>query len=862
MESSKKYEKNIREIVDLENAKKELENIVYKMGQTTQTMHMLTKPQRFYDNTRKTAFGYQNPLYLTQSQRIQPVLYNARALTEKHDPISVYDSKDTLITTEESRSLLRGLLKIELEPINAYFKNNRAMHRDYLRVNKGHVETLHELLEEARALKPLDEHIGHASKFVERIQELLVVSYTNASGSQPKSNTRKDRIQRPSSRSEKNKVEAQHRMFKSSSNKNNHVLDCNVNVALSKNYENICLSCNECLFSANHDACVVKYLKDVNKRLRWKPTRRMFNIDGNIIQSSPAIIVPLGNRLHTIRIPVVAPSTKTRMRYSIAKNSLNRAHVNNYVHPFNLPYWAFVQNSEILDSSSANVGFLGIIEIILWYLDSGCNNDHFAAIIGYGDLQFGNVLFTRVYYVEGLGNNLFSVKKFCDSNLEVAFRKHTCFVRNLDGVDLLSGSRGSNLYTISLKDMMKSSPICLLSKASKTKSWLWHCHLSHLNFNTINKLEKPDLVRGLPKLKYAKDHLCSACQMGKSKKESYKPNPEQSSDAKLHTLHMDLCGLMHAKSINGKRYILVIIDDCSRFTWVKFLRTKDETLKTIIKFLKQAQVSLQATVRYLRTDNETEFINQTLKAYTDDVGITHQTSVARTPQQNGVVERHNRTLVEAARTMLIFFKSPLFLWAEAVATTFLKFLHVFGALYYPTNNHEYLGKLQPKADIGIFIGYSPSKKAYIIYNKRTQTIMETIHVQFDKLTQMASEQYSSRPELQPLTSGQISSGHVPNQAVSTSAKPPSKNYLDLMFQPMFDEYFKPHMCVVSPTISAVTLPIPDTVDASSSTTIAQDAPSPSTSPIMKQQPLQSILQMLNNHSMNHCYYQVTSFDLL
>ncbi|GJS49995.1 retrovirus-related pol polyprotein from transposon TNT 1-94 [Tanacetum coccineum] len=458
----------------------------------------------------------------------------------------------------------------------------------------------------------------------------------------------------------------------------------------------------------------------------------MFNIDGNIIQSSPATIVPLGNRLHTIRIPVVAPSTKTRMRYSIAKNSLNRAHVNNYVHPFNLPYWAFVQNSEILDSSSANVGFLGIIEIILWYLDSGCSkhmigqrdkllnfvskfigtvrcsNDHFAAIIGYGDLQFGNVLFTRVYYVEGLGNNLFSVEKFCDSDLEVAFRKHTCFVRNLDSVDLLSGSRGSNLYTISLKDMMKSSPVCLLSKASKTKSWLWHRRLSHLNFNTINKLEKPDL----------------------------------------------------AKSINGKRYILVIIDDCSRFTWVKFLRTKDETPKTIIKFLKQAQVSLQATVRYLRTDNETEFINQTLKAYTDDVGITHQTSVARTPQQNGVVERRNRTLVEAARTMLIFSKSPLFLWAEAVATTcytqnrslihthydktpyellkgrkrVLKFLHVFGALYYPTNDNEDLGKLQPKADIGIFISYSPSKKAYRIYNKRTQTIMETIHVQFDKLT--------------------------------------------------------------------------------------------------------------------------------
>ncbi|GJZ66589.1 integrase, catalytic region, zinc finger, CCHC-type containing protein, partial [Tanacetum coccineum] len=186
-----------------------------------------------------------------------------------------------------------------------------------------------------------------------------------------------------------------------------------------------------------------------------------------------------------------------------------------------------------------------------------------AAIMGYGDLQMGNILISRVYYVEGLGHNIFSVGQFCYSNLEVAFRKHTYFVRNLEGVDILSGSRGSNLYTISMADMMKSSPICLLSKASKTKSWLWHRRLSHLNF---------------------------------------------------------------------------------------FLRTKDEASEIIIKFLKQAQVSLNATVRYLRTDNGTQFLNQTLRNYTDDVGITHNTSTTRTPQQNGVVERRNHTLVEAAMT--------------------------------------------------------------------------------------------------------------------------------------------------------------------------------------------------------------------
>ncbi|GKA91458.1 retrovirus-related pol polyprotein from transposon TNT 1-94 [Tanacetum coccineum] len=322
-------------------------------------------------------------------------------------------------------------------------------------------------------------------------------------------------------------------------------------------------------------------------------------------------------------------------------------------------------------------------------------NDQVAKIMGYGDYQIGNVTISRVYYVEGLGHNLFSVGQFCDSNLEVAFRQHTCFIRNLEGVDLLTGSRGDNLYTLSLGNMMASSPICLLSKASKTKSWLWHRRLSHLNFGAINHLARHGLVRGLPKLKFEKDHLCSACALGKSSKKPHKPKYEDTNQEKLYLLHMDLCGPMRVASVNGKKYILVIVDDYSRFTW--------------------------ETVRRIRTDNGTEFVNQTLREYYEKVGISHETSVARSPQQNGVVERRNRTLIEAARTMLIYAKAPLFLWAEAVATACsmirrrhdktpyellhdkppdLSYLHVFGALCYPTNDSENLGKLQPKADIG------------------------------------------------------------------------------------------------------------------------------------------------------------------
>nr|GEZ07675.1 integrase, catalytic region, zinc finger, CCHC-type, peptidase aspartic, catalytic [Tanacetum cinerariifolium] len=142
-------------------------------------------------------------------------------------------------------------------------------------------------------------------------------------------------------------------------------------------------------------------------------------------------------------------------------------------------------------------------------------NDHVAKIMGYGDYKIRNVIISRVNFVEGLGHNLFFVGHFCDSDLEVAFCQHTCFIRNLEGVDLLTGSRGNNLYTLSLGDMMASSPICILSKASKTKSWLWHRRLSHLNFGAINHLARQSLFRGLPKLKFKKDHLCSACAMGK-----------------------------------------------------------------------------------------------------------------------------------------------------------------------------------------------------------------------------------------------------------------------------------------------------------------------------------------------------------
>ncbi|GJX78152.1 retrovirus-related pol polyprotein from transposon TNT 1-94 [Tanacetum coccineum] len=374
-------------------------------------------------------------------------------------------------------------------------------------------------------------------------------------------------------------------------------------------------ACNS-MFDARHELCFLEFVSDMNasskpksvkktkKKEEWKPTRKVFTKIRYTWRPTGRTFTLFGN---------ACPVTR-----SAATNKV--------------PLW-----EPIPLKNPVHLGdpILQLLHLLLLSI-SGCPNH--LVVFGLQMLQahdwrslsahqFRSQV-SRVFYVEGLGHNLFSVGQFCDSDLEVAFRKHTCFVRNLEGVDLLSGSRETNLYTLSIGDMMASSPICLLSKASKTKSWLWHRRLSHLNFGAINHLARHGLVRGLTKLKFEKDHLCSACAMGKSKKQSHKPKSEDTNQEKLYLLHMDLCGPMRVASVNGKKYILVIVDDYSRFTWVKFLASKDEAPDFIIKFLKMIQVRLNATVRNIRTDNGTMFVNQTLRDYYEQVGISHETSVS------------------------------------------------------------------------------------------------------------------------------------------------------------------------------------------------------------------------------------------
>ncbi|GJY80382.1 retrovirus-related pol polyprotein from transposon TNT 1-94 [Tanacetum coccineum] len=451
------------------------------------------------------------------------------------------------------------MFKLDIEPPSHRLKNNRDAHEDYLKKTIENTETICGLVERARKHNHSEPLLDSACKFTKHVESSKTLdsntpvlpstglkSSTSTSRSHPTSNKNNDRISQTPSSNMKNKVKGHPRRVKYKSNKKNHVKDhiCDANVKhtmLNANSELICVKCKQCMFDANHDVCFLDFVNDVNVRSKsksakksqqhniWKPMGKVFTEVGYTWKPIGRLFTLVGN---------LCPLT----RFTSTK----------------------------------------VVQIVLWYLDSGCSkhmtknrsqlmnfvskflgtvrfrNNQIAKIMGYGDYQLGNVTISRVYYVEGLGHNLFFVGQFCDSDLEVAFWKNTCFIRNLDGVDLLSGSRDIKLYIISLDDMLKTSLICLLSKASKTKGWLWHRQLSHLNFGTLNKLAKDGLAQGIPKLKFKKYHLCSACALGKSKKSSHQPKTEDTNQEKLYLLHMDLCGPMRVESINGK----VHLGDC------------------------------------------------------------------------------------------------------------------------------------------------------------------------------------------------------------------------------------------------------------------------------------------------------------
>ncbi|GJW99404.1 retrovirus-related pol polyprotein from transposon TNT 1-94 [Tanacetum coccineum] len=540
---------------------------------------------------------------------------------------------------------------------------------------------------------------------------------------------------------------------------------------ITSNVNVVCATCGKCVFNSNHDACVSKFLNDVNARTK-KPN-----------------VVPISTRKPKSQAnkSVATPHKKTVASESTTTNS--KSYYRMLYKKLIVQLILFIVDSGCTKHMTGNLSLLcNFVEKYLGTVRFG--NDQFAPILGYGDLVQGNITINRVYYVEGLNHNLFSVGQFCDADLEVAFRKSTCFVRDLQGNDLLTGNRGTDLYTISLQETTSSTPICLMAKASPTQAWLWHRRLSHLNFDYINLLSKKDVVIGLPNLKYVKEQLCSSCEVSKAKRSSFKLTTVPNSKGRLNLLHMDLCGPMRVASINGKRYILVIVDDYSRYTWTLFLRT--------------------------------EFLNKTLNAFFKEEGIEHQTSTPQTPEQNGVVERRNRTLIEVARTMLSASKLPLLFWAEAIATACytqnksiiipthekteyhiindrkpsIKHLHIFGCTCYLTRDGENLDKIKEKGDLCILVGYSTQSKGYCVYNKRTRLIIESIHLRFNEIKEMfetfvANDTSGLVPQRQKASDYDNPDPAPELQNVSPSADTTvlSQQELDLLFGPVYDEFF-------------------------------------------------------------------------
>ncbi|GJV33917.1 retrovirus-related pol polyprotein from transposon TNT 1-94 [Tanacetum coccineum] len=378
-------------------------------------------------------------------------------------------------------------------------------------LKKANASLAHELKECKSILAETSKTLRESNSIRDR-----VIHKTNVSRPQLRSTQMKDKVVPNNSQVKDKKTEVEdHPRISSISNKTKSVTVCNDNLkSRTSNVNVVCATCGKCVFNLNHNVCVSIYLNDVNARTK-KPK-----------------VVPISTRKPKSQSnkSVATPPKKTIVQLIL-----------------------FIVDSRCTKNMTGNLKLLcNFVKKYLGTVHFG--NDQFALILGYEDLVQGNITINRIYYVEGLNHNLFSVGQFCNADLEVAFRKSTCFVRDLQGNDLLT-------------------------------AWLWHRRLSHLNFDYINLLSKKDVMIGLPKLKHVKDQLCSSCEVSKAKRSSFKTKAVPSLNKQLNLLHMDLCGPMRVASINGKKYILVIVDDYSRYTWTLFLSSKDETPEVLKDFL-------------------------------------------------------------------------------------------------------------------------------------------------------------------------------------------------------------------------------------------------------------------------------------
>ncbi|GJW60334.1 putative ribonuclease H-like domain-containing protein [Tanacetum coccineum] len=387
-------------------------------------------------------------------------------------------------------------------------------------------------------------------------------------------------------------------------------------------------------------------------------------------------------------------------------------------------------------------------------------------ITGKGTLKIGKLDFEDVYFVKELQLNLFSVLQMCDKKNSVLFTDTGCFVLspNFKLADesqvLLKVPRKNNMYSVDMNNIVhKECLTCLVVKATLDESMLWHRRLGHVNFKTINKLFKDNLMTGLPIKRFENEQTYVTCLKGKQHKASCKSKIQNSITQPLFMLHMDLFGPTFVSSLMNKKYRLVVTDDYSRFTWVFFLASKDETSSILKSFITQIENLVDKKVKIIIYDNGTEFKNRVMSEFCEKKGIKREFSIARTPQQNGVAERRNRTLIEAARTMLATLsyllhfglkqlillaknkvlvvkphnKTPYELFRGRIPS--LSFMKSFGCHVTILNTLDHLGKFDGMSDDRFFVGYSLNSKAFRVYNIRNRKVEENLHVRFleDKL---------------------------------------------------------------------------------------------------------------------------------
>ncbi|GJV16039.1 integrase, catalytic region, zinc finger, CCHC-type containing protein [Tanacetum coccineum] len=431
----------------------------------------LSKSQHAYNDLLKS---YSQ---LEKHSQIQDKVFVITSLKNDLQKVKGKEIVDIAAQIPSANTIVPGMFKLDLDPLAPRLLQNREALIDYLKYTQEQVDILRGIVESSKT--------SYSNTPV--LSPTGLKCSTSNYGSKPIGNKKNDRISQTPSRNMKNKVEFQPRKV----NKKNLVIepirDVDVKHSLlNENSEPICATCKKSMFDGVHDMYLLNFVENVNSHAKsakkhkkqniWKPTGHVFTKVGLKWKPAGITFTIVGNSCPLTRITSanVVPPKKT-ISHSV---KTQKPELKVYSRkPKN------VKNAGL--SKKAKIA----VQIVLW-------------TIGYGDYKLGNVTISRVYYVEGLRHNLFSVGQFCDADLEVAFRKNTCFLRNLEGVDLLFGSRDINLYIISLDDMLKKSLICLLSKASTTKSWLWHHRLSHLNFGTLNKLSKDGLARGIPRLKF------------------------------------------------------------------------------------------------------------------------------------------------------------------------------------------------------------------------------------------------------------------------------------------------------------------------------------------------------------------------